>query len=103
MVRTITLVSSPPQLWRSLCEWITVCVILLVTVAVSHVWFGGSPFVDAFGVLITILAMRVIADCNAGKDVEITTAELRDYVNAGCPVDAKSWVEAHRIYGSRLQ
>lgn len=102
-VRVIRLVPKQISLGRNLAEWAAVSGVLLAMVGISRVWFDGSAIIDTFAVVATIALIITLANLATGRDVFMTPVELRDYVNAGCPADAKAWVEDHRIYGSGVQ
>lgn len=91
-VKKITVVTAPlAPAWRMFVRHAMLWTFLVGAEGASHTWFGGSWVVDflVMAMLVMWVSSRVAADC--GSAVEMTTSELRDWVQAGMPPDVRSW------------
>lgn len=78
-------------LWFNLIMWPTLVGSLFIPVAASRMWFGGAWVIDLAALLLALLmfvGMMAHAKRVWLRQVIMTEAELRAWLDAGCPEDA---------------
>lgn len=67
--------------------------LLVGTVGLSRVWFGGAWPIDVAALIMAFLGSLVIGMQVAGRAVKLSREQCAEWVKAGSPENVKAWLD----------